>query len=259
MDRCHLEHSTPEDPEAEDLDDDREGLDDEQATDDHQQQVEVHEQAHRSESRPDRERSGVTHVDLRRRRVPPQEAKARPSQRDGGQAEVERRPQVVDGEVSELPVADDGKDREAERRRASGQPIETIGEVHGVRRADDHKHRQDDPARLAELPARQRGAGHREGGRRVDPEDCEHGEDGAEQELQERLRPLVQAETPAVPDLGDVIEEADEPETRDCETHERTGPRQSDVGPHVAEQKSDDHRSHDHDATHRGSAGFDRM
>ena len=86
--------------------------------------------------------AGVAHDDPRRRRVPPEEAEARSDEADRDESEVERRVQVVDREVTELPVADDRQHAEAERRRARGEAVESVGQVDRVGGGDDDEDRQ---------------------------------------------------------------------------------------------------------------------
>ncbi len=89
--RRHAEDAPVEHPEADDLGDDRERLHDEEAADDGEQEIQVEQQAQRGRARPDRERSGVAHDDLGRRRVPPEEADTRSGQRHGDQRQVDGR------------------------------------------------------------------------------------------------------------------------------------------------------------------------
>ena len=57
----------------------------------------------------------LAHVDLGWRRVPPQEAQATSHQGHRDQAQVERRVQTIDGEMSKLPVTNDRENSKAER------------------------------------------------------------------------------------------------------------------------------------------------
>ena len=134
VERRHPEHPPVEDPEADDLDDHRQRLDHEQPPMIDQQQVQVHQQAQGGQARADGQRAGVAHEDLGRGGVPPQEAQAGAGQGHRGQGQVEGVAHVVDGEVPVLPVADDGQAGEAEGRRAGGQAVEAVGQVHGVGR-----------------------------------------------------------------------------------------------------------------------------
>ena len=79
--------------------------------------VEVHQQTERAETGADRERTGVAHDDARGRSVPPEEAETGADQPDGDEAEVERGVKVIDREVAELPVANDGEHSEAKGGR----------------------------------------------------------------------------------------------------------------------------------------------
>ena len=133
---------------------------DEQPADHDEQQVEVHEQAQPCEARRRSTSAPVSPMMIfAGGGVPPQEAEAATDERDRDEREVERGrlggPDAVDGEVAELPVADDREDREAERRRPRGEPVEAVGQVDGVgRRDDDERRRTRSTATGADVPAR---------------------------------------------------------------------------------------------------------
>ena len=60
----------------------------------------------------------------------------------------------VDRKVTELPVADDREHPEAERTRAGGEAVESVGEIDRVRGGHDDEDREEEPTRSREVPTR---------------------------------------------------------------------------------------------------------
>ena len=68
-----------------------------------------------------------------------------PDQSHCDQTKVERRMDSVDRVVAELPVPNDRQHPEAERARSGGETVQTVREIHRVRRRHDEKTSQDEP------------------------------------------------------------------------------------------------------------------
>ena len=150
--------------EISDLQDDRDGFDDEHAADDGEQEGLTHQASHRAEGAAEAERADVAHVDLRRRRVMPEEHEAAAEERGAEDRELAGSRDVADAQVGgELRVAcevghhaeDGGRDEHA----ADGEAVQAVGEVHGVRAADadEDEERARDGEAGGERPAERTG------------------------------------------------------------------------------------------------------
>jgi hypothetical protein len=188
--------------------------------------------------------------------VPPQQAAHRPCQAGSHQGELEGVRYLVDAVMTEDPEADAGEHEEGHGRGASEQPLDAIGEVHGVRAAPEDRHEHEDvqPARQAQggvlavrerqLPAAPRRGDH---GQRV-PQ--------AHECLQDGLLQLPQAQVPFPEDLHPVVEQADSAHgydgqrSRDADSARgvtRDGQRDGEDG---------DERQRDHGPAHGRGAGL---
>ena len=83
--------------------------------------------------------------------VPPQEARAASEHARGDDSRVEEALVAIDVGAPEADEADDDEGRESEDRRAGGEPVQAIGEVHGVRRREDQEDREQRPADRAQI------------------------------------------------------------------------------------------------------------
>ncbi len=128
----------------------------EQAAQDHEQKLGVRGDRQGAHEATDRERPRVSHEDARRRGVPPQEAGERTHHAGRHDGVVEHRravdvvaaerwdPLSLEAQVAELPERDEHVRGEHERARARREPVEPVGEVHGVRRGGEHEEHPDE-------------------------------------------------------------------------------------------------------------------
>jgi hypothetical protein len=116
----------------------------EQAADDRQDDLVLGGHGDGAQRAAQRQRAGVAHEDLGRRRVVPEEAQAGADQGPAEHRQLANARHVVDLQVfGEDVVADEIGDQAKRRRRDhhrhDGQAVETVGEVHRVGEADDHQ------------------------------------------------------------------------------------------------------------------------
>ena len=186
-------HPPAEDPEADDLDDHRQRLDDEEAPDDEQQELRFicRHRAARPEPMasdpvsPMKIRAGAAFHHRKPRHAPASATDAR--------RQVQGRRHVVDAIVAELPVADHGQAGEAEGGRARGEPVEAVGEVHGVGRPHQDHHGPDDPADLAQVDPQGVPPGERQMGVHPGPVLRQQGEGDGDDDLGGRTWPACSA------------------------------------------------------------------
>ena len=177
MNRRHAKDSSTKDSKTEDLQNHRGGLDHEETTNHNEEQVEIHQRTERSQCRAKSQGTRVSHKDLGRRCVPPEKSEATSDKRHSNEGQVERRRQVVEvlrEAVTKLPIPNDGQDAKAKGGRAGGEPVQSVGEIHRIRRGDQHENCQDAPADGSELPAREIETSERQGCRRLDPLHGQH-------------------------------------------------------------------------------------
>src|SRR5438477_5388888 len=148
VDRGHPEDATTEPTERDHLRDHRERLQHEESADDDQQDRGVRHECERAEEPTERERARIAHEDARRGRVPPEE----PSRGAGHRGRDDRRVLQVHtvhgvsagralqqhARVAELPERDEHVGATHHDGRAGGQTIESVREVHRVRRGGEH-------------------------------------------------------------------------------------------------------------------------
>ena len=113
--------------------------------------------------------------------------------RRGDHREVERVLDLVAG-VAERPEADDHVGDEGEDRRAGGEAVEAVGEVHGVRDREDHQHAPERPPDRVQVEVEEVEAGERELGVDLGEGHAEHDEADGDDEQAERLGPLGEPE-----------------------------------------------------------------
>src|SRR5687767_6603853 len=147
VDRRHLEDALAGQLEGCDLDDDRPRLHHEDAADDDEQQFLLDEDGDRAKRAAEGERADVTHEDFGGIRVVPEETEARADERAAEDRELARRRKAHQVQVlGELRVAGDISQRRERRsgdtERADGKPVQSIGEVYGVRPGDEDECRE---------------------------------------------------------------------------------------------------------------------
>src|SRR5215469_6062221 len=145
----HPEHSPAGHLVEAHLRDDGQRDDHEQPAEDGEQQLSLGADGQTSQHAAEGQRAGVAHVDLGRRRIPPQEAETRAEHRRGHHGNVQRVSDLVAGHREEsgavvalLPDADQHIGGEHQDRRPGGQSVEPVGEIYRVRCACDQ---DDDP------------------------------------------------------------------------------------------------------------------
>src|ERR1700722_4508752 len=149
LQRCHLEDPFSGHLEETHLDDHRQRDDREQAAEDAEQQLGLGADSKAGQHAAESQRAGVAHVDLGRRRVPPQEAETGAEYRGRHHGQVQRVPDLVallgqEGRavVAFLPDADQYVGGQHQYRRPGRQAVEAGGQVHRVGGAGDQ---DDDP------------------------------------------------------------------------------------------------------------------
>src|SRR5690606_26235108 len=225
------------------------------------------------------EGAGVAHEDLRGRGVPPQDADAgaddrraqhRGVQRIAGAVAVDEAAGVeVDvAHLTPLPEADDEVRGGEDDRRAGGEAVEPVGEVHPVGPGGDQEVRpdreEDDAAGGAEEGEVQPGDVPHEGdvrGGRGDAEvvgehQREDREGGRDDELAQQLVAGAQPGAVLLGDLQVVIEEAHDPEPHGEEQHQHHRDAGARPQHQVREEVADEDREDDRDAAHGGGAAL---
>jgi hypothetical protein len=270
LQRRHPEHPPSGDLEEADLHEDRQRDEHEQPTEQHQQQLGASGHGQPGECPAERERAGVAHEDLGRRRVPPQESEAGTHHRGGHDRQVERVTHLVAARdrhvgprtvLAVLPGADQHVRREDHHRGAGGQSVEPVGEVHGVGGPCDHDvgpHHEEDRAQAEAGVADERHVGRR--GRvtvgMVREPDGEDRERHRHHQLADQLGVGPQAEAALHDHLDVVVDEAHQAHAGHQHEHQQSGhgerAQRDQVGPRVADQRAQD----DHGAAHRGGAAL---
>src|SRR5579862_491668 len=256
VDRRHAEDALPPQLERHHLADHRQRLDDEDAADDQQHELLARDERDDPERRAECERADVAHEHLRRVGVEPEEAEARRRERAAEDRELARARDVRDLEVlGDLRVARGvGEDRVRPARDHDGsdrEPVEPVGQVDGVRRADDDDRAEGDvPEPQIRVHVLQEG--HREMpavlGHEVDPRRREP----RDRELEEKANPTRDPGRAPSPYLRVVVEEADQAvadgdEQRDPDV---------DVVQVGEEYRREHEREDDEHAAHRRRAGL---
>ena len=237
------------------LQDHRSGHDQEQTADQDEQQLGAAEDGECCQRAAEGERSGVAHEDLRRRGVPPEEADEGADDRRRDHAEVERIAHLValerhvwveidvEAGLVGLPEPDEDVGREREDRRAGGEAVEPVGDVHSVRGADgddvDPDHEQDHADHRPEEEQVEPGDVAHEGDevrRRRQTvlvgehrEDREQREHGSHDDLAGDLRPAGEAQAALLAGLGEVVDEPDESHPPHHPQHEHRDHRPRDA------------------------------
>ncbi len=247
VDGRHQEDALAGELEGDHLDHHRERLDHEDAADHREQDLLADQHRDGAERAAERERAHVAHEELGRRGVEPEEAQAAADQRAAEDREGAAARHVLDGQV----VGDDGvpggvgEQQEGARRdhdRADGEPVEAVGEVHGVAGADDDEggDRDVEPAQVRREVLEE---GHRELGveARVGVDGERHRE--RQQRLPEELHARRDAGGVSLGDLAVVVDEAEQAVAHGDAEH----------GPHeaVVEVRPEQHRDQ---AARAGSA-----
>jgi hypothetical protein len=252
------------------LDDDRHRDDHEQAAEQDQQQFGPGDDGQAGQRAAEGERAGVAHEDLGGRRVPPQEAEAGAHHGRRDHRRVQRVADVIavrcqsgGAVVAVLPVADDHVGGEDQDRRARGEAVKAVGEVHPVGGAGHHQqhpdHEQDRADGDAEVGQERdvlRGRGEVVAVRVVQRE---HREDDADRGLAQQLGAAAQAEAAAHEQLDVVVGEADQAEAGHQEQHQQAGGGHRVAGEQVPAQVADQRRDDDDDAAHGGGAALGRQ
>src|SRR4051812_18236995 len=274
LQRRHPEHPPARQLERADLDDHGQRDDDEEPAEEHQQHLGAGGDGEAGERAAERERSGVTHEDLRRGRVPPEETEARPEHGGGHDGEVAGVPDLVElwprplqAGVVRLPDADEDVGAEDHDARAGRETVQPVGEVHAVAPGRDHDQRPEDEEDQPERRTgeRQVDAGvpdERHPGRRrsaelpvleLQREQRERDGDGA-LPGQLRARPQTQAALPG--DLEVVVEPPDQPEAAHEEQHEDRRHRRRPHGRGVRHQVPGEGGADDDGTAHRRGAAL---
>ena len=147
---------------------------------------------------------------------------------------------MIDALVAEDPVAHDGQDGEAERRRPCRQSVDPVGDIDGVRGAHHDQHGKDDPSHMSQIDPGHGDPGEGQGRRGVRPMEGQLGEEHGEEHLGQGFGPLVQPQTPLMADLDPVVQEADETEEDHRHDREIARAREPDLGAEVADDIADD-------------------
>ena len=142
VDRGDQEHAPAPVLERDDLDHHGEHLDQEEAADQEQQCLRAGDDREAGERAADRHRAGVAHDHLGREGVVPEEPDRPADERGREDREVEQGVGALAGGRRGADVGDHGDRQEGEQRDdpgPGGEPIETVGQVHPVRRSGDHE------------------------------------------------------------------------------------------------------------------------
>ena len=128
----------------------------EQAADHRQHDLVLDRDRRRAEQAAERQRSGVAHEDLRRRRVEPQEADARADQRAADHHEVAGEGDVIDQQIVRVDrvagdIGDEAERRGGDHHRHDREPVEPVGQIDRIAEGDD-----DERAEQQEAPSRNR-------------------------------------------------------------------------------------------------------
>ncbi|MNX87242.1 hypothetical protein D3C86_1191580 [compost metagenome] len=142
MDRRHQENAPAGALEPEDLDDDRQRFHHEETTDDDHDDLVLGGDSDRADQAAERQRTRIAHEDGGRRRVEPQEAKARADDRADDNGKLTRAGHEIDLQVIGKnrvagEIGDHAEGSGSDHDGHDGKPIETIRQVHRVTRADD--------------------------------------------------------------------------------------------------------------------------
>ena len=155
--RSHLEDPLLPQLIAAHLQDDRNPFDHEDATDKRQQQFLLDHHRYGRNGAPQRQRTHVTHEDLRRVRVIPEETDTRAHHRsteDGHFADHRHavEPQVVGEDNVAADVGKHGKRGGGNDGAADRQAIQAVSQVHRVARKNNHQRHEDDEGQKRQQP-----------------------------------------------------------------------------------------------------------
>ena len=155
MDRRHLEHALAGQLERGHLHDDAQRLHHEQAADDGEHDLVLDDDRDRPEQAAERQRTGVAHENLRRRRVEPEEADARADHRAADDDDLAGVGDVVDEQIVRIDeiageIGDEPERRRGDHHRHDGQPVEPVGQIDRVAEGDDDERteQQEAPAQI---------------------------------------------------------------------------------------------------------------
>ena len=274
MQRCHAEDALAGRLKDADLDDVGEDDGDEQAADNDGEQLRLGEDRQAGDGSTEGEGTRVTHEDLSRRGIPPQEAREGTDQCGTEDRQVERvsrrvAVRMVRAELrtslDALEVGDERVGTEDEDRDARGQAVEAVRQVRRVRPGRHDEVGPDEVQDNAQAQAGKaqgdgRGTRERNGeGARVLTElvrldERAQGEKRGHGDLSDDLAGGVQAERTLTHDLDAVVEEANDAQADEQEDQQQAGPRRPGTRDKRTDQPRDDRCEDDDDATHRGRA-----
>ena len=272
--RRHAEDALASGLKDADLDDVGEDDGDEQAADDDGEQLRLGEDRQAGDRSTEGEGARVTHEDLGRRGIPPQEARESTDQCGTEDRQVEgvsRRVAVrrvrakLRTSLNPLEVGDERVRAEDKDRDARGQAVEAIRQVRGVRPGrhdevgpDEVQGNTQAQARKAQGHGRGTRERNREGARvlteLVGLDERAQGEERGHGYLSDDLAGGVQAKRTLTHDLDAVVEEANDAQADEQEDQQQAGPRRPGARDNRADQPRDDRCKDDDDATHRGRA-----
>ena len=205
VERGHLEHALAvRELEIADLDDVRQGLDDVHDAERHEDERHIVGKGQRRDRAAEKERTRVAHEHLRRVEIIDQKAQQAAGNAGGEHTEGQKPLAPEDG--------DDGEEDAHRHRRARGEAVHTVGEVHGVDRADDDEGRKDHIQRLGDrhrlVPERDVQAVERDIAEAAHEENERHGR----RQLQQHFFAGRQAEILLFLELFIVVQKADRAE-----------------------------------------------
>src|SRR5688572_3421839 len=261
MERRHAEHPPAGHLEPADLDDDRQRLEHPDAADHHQQQLLLDKDGHGADGAAEPQGADVAHEDLGGIGVVPEEPEAGADQRAAEDRQLagvgEVRQQQVAGQHGVAGhIRQGGEGGCSDAKRADGESVQTIGEVHRIGRAHQHQHDEEDvpdaEIRRQVLEEREDQLGavdRRPLPRAGQPDDGGadgHGHQDQRAHLVARHQPVVRAARQLQVVVGEAHGTAAK-RGRHRNPHERVG----EIGP---EQRRQDRRRQDQDAAHRRRA-----
>ena len=255
-----------------DLDDVGEDDSDEEATDDDGEQLRLGEDRQARDSSTESEGTRVTHEDLRRRGVPPQESRKGADQCGTEDRQVERvsrrvAVRLVRAELrtrlDALEVGDERVRAKDKDRDTRGQAVEAVRQVRRVRPGRHDEVGPDEVQDDAQTEARKaqgQGRGTRERNREgarvfielVGFNERAQGKERGHGDLSDDLAGGMQAERTLTHDLDAVVQEADDAQADEQEDQQQAGPRGARARDHRTDQPRDERREDDDDAAHRG-------
>ena len=149
MNRGHAKNTLPSQLERKHLQDDRQRFHDKDPAHKKQENFLLDDDGDGSQSSSKRQRPDVSHKKFRRMRVVPQESKRSADERAAKNSELPdfwnvldieiRRPAKVAADIGEY-----GKRSRSDDGAADGQAVQTVSEIHGVRRTDNHQANKDE-------------------------------------------------------------------------------------------------------------------